>query len=144
MGINTISFELCMGTYCPYAYSATCVSRKSLTFYLHCELYLSCPLIQCSIDIMRLGFLSPRLMSHVKYGTMCNFNVFPRRVRSTTPEGTDPIILQSYLSICRVRTRRLLASPDELRREVGYLVELKHSTLSYSVDVPPFAKRREG
>lgn len=91
---------------------------------------------------MRLGFLSPRLMSHVKYGIMCNLNVFPRRVRNTTPEGT--IILQSYLSICTVRTRRLLASPDELRREVGDLVELKHSTLSYSVDVPPFAKRREG
>lgn len=93
---------------------------------------------------MRLGFLSPRLMTHVKYGTMCNLNVFPRRVRNTTPEGTDPIILQSYLSICTARTRRLLASPDELRREVGDLMELKYSTLSYSMDVPPFEKRREG
>lgn len=68
-------------------------------------------------------------------------DVFPRKVRNTTPDGTEPIFLQNHLRMCATRTRRLLASPDELRREACDSVGFKHNTLSSKY--PPFEGKPE-
>lgn len=74
---------------------------------------------------MEPGFLIPKLKSVVGYEKKIPIYVFPRRIRNTIDLDENPIILRSYLSICTMRTRRLLTSLDELRREARDSMELK-------------------
>lgn len=81
--------------------------------------------MKCSIEDMHPSFLIPRLESVVGYEKTIPSYVFPRKVRNSIAQDDNPIILQSYLSICTMRTRRLLTSLDELRREARDSMELK-------------------
>lgn len=90
---------------------------------------------------MQHVFLFPVLTLEAKNESFYILDVFPRKVRNTTPDGTEPIFLQTHLRMCATRTRRLLASPDELRREAGDSVGFKHNTLSSKY--PPFGEKPE-
>lgn len=50
---------------------------------------------------------------------------------------------QSYLSACTTRFRRLLASPDELRKETWKSMKIKYSTLADWIYDPPFKEEAE-
>lgn len=92
---------------------------------------------------MHLGFLFPRTDPYSKIVPIKCLGMFPRRIQNATPEGSDPIILKCYLSMCSTRIRRLLAYPIELRREVGDSMALVYSTLSSSLENPPVERKSD-
>lgn len=97
-----------------------------------------------SFDNIKLENLFPRFISHVnKRKSVFDLNVLPRRIRNTTPNGDDPLIFQSCLNLSTTRTRRLLASPDELRRESGDSIKLGYDSFSDGMYNPSSEEKSE-
>lgn len=116
------------------------VSRKCLPSMSTSSL----PTMECSISKLQIGLRFLRF-DHVRVlnKPMYSLEMFPRKIRNITPTKNDPIILQSYLSMCSTRTRRLLAYPNKLRREVGDSMGLKYGTLSNELAHATFEEQSE-
>lgn len=101
------------------------------------------PIIEFSISNMQLGFPSPHIYFYSENVHIKFLQTFPRRIRKTTRERNDPVIMKSYCRICTTRTRRLLTSPTELRREAGESMAQKYGALPNALVDQPFKEKSE-
>lgn len=96
------------------------------------------------MDNAQIEFLFPVLRNEIHQWETFDRPALPRRVRAKLPEDDIPIHLWNYIELCTLRSRRLLISSDELRREAWDTRKLDHDTFQLGLKYPTFAKESEG
>lgn len=83
------------------------------------------------------------VMKNYKHDNELRLDVFPRRIRNTTPCGNNPIILRSYLRIRANHFCQLIASPDELRKVIRESIKDNYNFFSGELSDPKFDIKQE-
>lgn len=95
------------------------------------------------MDNVQMGFLFPLLRDKIQYWKTIDGLALPRRVRAKSSETDIPLHLRNYIELCILRSRRLLASSDELRREAWDTRKIDHDTFQLGIKNPTFVEESE-